>query len=563
MERKNDTRSAAEEAAMDHANVMNPVIGISTGDLAKVGLSVLREALLQPTIGIEHAAKLAQENIRVAFGTSELSPHRRDRRFADPAFATQPVYKRVAQSWLALEKTLQQWSDATGLQDTDRERARFMTQLVADAVAPTNTLIGNPSALRQARKTRGASLVRGAKNFVDDLLHNGAMPSQVDTSAFAVGRNLALTAGSVVFEHPIAELIQYTPQTQRVRSRPIFIVPPQINKFYLYDLAPGKSMVEYLVQQGFQVFVVSWRNPSPEDRDWGLAEYIEAIEESIDAACEITQQPGVDAVGACAGGITFASALAYFAALGRADKVASLTLMVNVLESRRDDSVIGLLVTDEAIEAARKRSAKRGVLDGRSTARVFSWMRPNDLIWNYVASNYLHGQAPPAFDVLYWNNDTTRLPARLHSDFLDVFKDNPFSNPGVMSIRDVEIDIRRATCPVFITGGTTDHITPWQACYRSTQLFEGKTTFLLSTAGHIQSILNPPGPSKRKYFANDECPPDHKAWLESATEHDGSWWPHWAGWLRKLDEAERDAPPATGTDKHPPIRPAPGKYVFE
>jgi len=554
---------AAEEAAMENANVLNPVIGISMADLAKVGLGVLRQGLLQPTIGLEHVAKLLQEDIRIAFGGSELSPDRRDRRFADPAFEAQPVYRRVAQGWLALERSLQEWSDATGLKDTDRERARFITQLLADAVAPTNTLIGNPSALKHARETRGASLLDGAKNLVDDVLHNGAMPSQVDTSAFEVGRNLALTPGSVVFEHPIAELIQYAPQTSNVRSRPIFIVPPQINKFYLYDLAPGKSMVEYLVQQGFQVFVISWRNPRPENRDWGLAEYIEAIEEAIDATCEITGQTCVDAVGACAGGITFASALAYLAALGRADKVGSLTLMVNVLEPRRDDSVVGLFVTDDAIESARKRSAKRGVLDGRATARVFSWMRPNDLIWNYVSNNYLHGQAPPAFDVLYWNNDTTRLPARLHSDFLDVFKDNPFGNPGAMSIRDVELDIRQATCPVFITGGTTDHITPWQACYRSTQLFGGDATYLLSTAGHIQSILNPPGPSKRKYFVNDDTPSDHKAWLENATEHTGSWWPHWAEWLRKLDGTERNAPPKTGTAKQPPIRPAPGKYVFE
>jgi len=340
-------------------------------------------------------------------------------------------------------------------------------------------------------------------------------------------------------------------------------VPPQINKFYLYDLAPGKSMVEYLVQQGFQVFVVSWRNPGAENRDWGLAEYIEAIEGAIDATCDITRQTGVDAVGACAGGTTLTSALAYLAALDRADKIASLTLMVNVLETYRDDSDIGLFATNDAIESARKRSAKHGILDGRDTARVFNWMRPNDLIWNYVANNYLHGQSPPAYDVLYWNNDSTRIPARLHSDFLDVFKDNPFSNPGAMSIRDVELDIRQVACPVLITGGTTDHITPWQACYRSTQLFGGDTEYLLSTAGHIQSILNPPGSSKRRFFTNDGTPPDHNDWLKSAAEHSGSWWPYWAEWLRKRDDTRRKAPRKTGTAKRPPIRPAPGQYVFE
>lgn len=551
-----------EDVAMDNANVLNPVLGVSVADLARTGLAVLREGLLQPTIGLEHAAKLTQENIRIIFGKSELLPDPRDRRFADPAFTEQPVYRRVAQSWLALQNSLQDWSNDISSKEIDRKRASFITQLLADAVAPTNTLVGNPSAIQQVRDTRGASLWRGTRNLLDDVRHNGGMPKQVDTSKFRVGENLALTKGSVVFEHPILELIQYASQTSKVRSRPIFVVPPQINKFYLYDLAPGKSMVEFLVQQGFRVFVVSWRNTSPENRDWGLAEYIEAIEEAIDATCEISRQRSVDGVGACAGGTTFTSGLAYWAALGRANKVASLTLMVNVLETHPDDSDVGLFATDEAIEAARKRSAKHGVLDGRDTARVFNWMRPNDLIWNYVGNNYLHGQSPPAFDVLYWNNDTTRMPARLHSDFLDVFKDNPFSNPGAMSIRDVELDLRRVTCPVFITGGSTDHITPWHACYRSTQLFGGNTEYLLSTAGHIQSILNPPGPSKRRFYTNNRTPPDHEEWFKGATEHAGSWWPYWANWLRNLDDTERNAPRKTGTAKRKPIRPAPGHYVL-
>jgi polyhydroxyalkanoate synthase len=311
------------------------------------------------------------------------------------------------------------------------------------------------------------------------------------------------------------------------------------------------------------VFMVSWRNPTAENRDWGLADYIDAIEAAIEATREITGHRSVSAVGACAGGITLTAALGYMAAQGRADRVSSLTLMVNVLDTHPEDSVTGLFMTDEAIEAARKRSARQGVLDGQDTARVFNWMRPNDLIWNYVVSNYLHGETPPAFDILYWNNDTTRLPARLHSDFLDVFKDNPFKSAGALRIHDVPIDLKKIHCPVFITGGTTDHITPWQACYRSTQLFGGPATYVLSTAGHIQSLINPPGASKRRYYLNPETPPDHEAWRRDAHEHNGSWWPFWSDWLKARGIGENSAPQTLGSPSHPPIADAPGTYVFE
>ena len=242
-------------------------------------------------------------------------------------------------------------------------------------------------------------------------------------------------------------------------------MPPQINKYYIYDMSPEKSMVKYLSEQGFQVFVVSWRNPVAEHRAWGLDDYVNALDKAIDVTRDVAGADAVNMVGACAGGITLAVALGYLAGKGELDKVASLTLMVNVLQPASSDSVMGLFTNDKTIESARKRSAKAGVLDGNDTARIFNWMRPNDLIWNYVVSNYLHGDSPPAFDILYWNNDTTRLPARLHSDFLDVFKDNLLTKQGALSINDVPIDLNRVTVPAFVTGGTTDHITPWQACY--------------------------------------------------------------------------------------------------
>ncbi len=544
------------------ALTLNPVVGLSVEDLLRTGGKLLRQAMLQPAVALTQTSRLWEEWVRILAGTSDIELDPKDRRFSDPAFKDKPGYRTAARGWLAWQKAVQDWVDCAGFNQIDRERAEFLAGVVTDAFAPTNFLLGNPSAVQKAIDSKGESLVKGLKNFIEDLRFNHGMPSQVDKSAFKVGENLATTPGAVVHRHPILELIQYQPKTKRVQARPVFIVPPQINKFYVYDMSPDKSLVKYLVSEGFQVFMVSWRNPTAEQRDWGLADYIDALNEAIDVTLQITGQDAVNGIGACAGGITFATALGYFAGKRDLAKVSSLTLMVNVLETKTNDSVMGLFATEETIEAARKRSARQGVLDGNDTARVFNWMRPNDLIWNYVASNYLHGEDPPAFDILYWNNDTTRLPARLHSDFLEIFSDNPLSKHGAMKIHDVPIDLAEVTCPVFITGGTTDHITPWEACYRSTQLFGGEKIYLLSTAGHIQSLINPPGKSKRKFYTNPELPESPQEWLKNVEEHSGSWWPYWAEQLKEWSRGEVDAAKELGSKAHPIICQAPGTYVL-
>ena len=554
--------SQGENPALDSATVLNPVVGFGSGDLLRAARDLLSRALRQPGAALEQNAILWQELVGIALGTSDLEAAPRDRRFGDDAWKAHPVYRRTLQSWLAWHQNLERWIARTDLDETDRGRATFLVDLLADAFAPTNFLIGNPAALKRARETRGLSVVRGLRNYLDDLINNRGMPSQVDKSHFTVGGNVANTPGAVVFRNELIELIQYRPTTPRVRARPCFIVPPQINKFYIYDMSPAKSFVRHAVEEGLQVFLVSWRSPFPEHRHLGLDDYVEAIEEAIEATLEITGQMSVNGVGACAGGITFAAALGYFAA-AKKPMVDSLTLMVNVLVNSPDDSVMGLFANDATIDAARKRSAKKGVLDGRDTARVFNWMRPNDLIWNYVVSNYLLGESPPVFDILFWNNDTTRLPAQLHSDFLDIFQDNPFREAGKLQVRGQPIDLRQVTGDVYITGGTTDHITPWQACYRSTQLFGGSVTYVLSTAGHIQSIVNPPANSKRKYFLNPELPADADQWLEGASQHDGSWWTHWYGWIRKRSGKTVPARKRLGSREHPVLCSAPGTYVHE
>jgi len=547
----------------DHIHTLNPIVGVNIEDLARSTAQVLQAALTQPSVAAKHVLQFNTELVRVMFGNSEHEPAPRDGRFAAPEFKDNPVYTGMAKGWLAWQAVVNDWIEDIGFEGEDLERARFVASIATDALAPTNFLLGNPSALKKAFETRGASLVAGLRNFVDDMQHNHGMPSQVDKSAFEVGGNLANTPGAVVHRDDIVELIQYQPTTETQNTRPILIVPPQINKYYIYDMSPEKSMVKYLTEQGFPVYMVSWRNPTKEHRNWGLDDYVTSLETAIDVACDISASETMNVVGACAGGITLAVALGYLAGKGELDKVASLTLMVNVLHPAAEDSVIGLFTNEETIETARKRSAKAGVLDGNDTARVFNWMRPNDLIWNYVVSNYLHGEAPPAFDILYWNNDTTRLPARLHSDFLDIFKDNVLSKQGALEIKGVPIDLARVTLPAFITGGTTDHITPWQACYRSTQILGGDTTYILSTAGHIQSLINPPASSKRKFFTNSSTPESAEDWLQGADEHAGSWWPFWSEWLNAQSDDHTAAPTEFGNGDHPELCPAPGKYVLE
>ena len=547
------------------ATVLNPVVGLSVEDLARMARDVFTKALVQPSVAAEQNARLLREWTEIMMGRSDREVPARDRRFAGDAWRESPIFRRTVQSWLAWRDNLDEWVDRLDMNETDRRRAHFFVETFADSVAPTNFLLGNPEALERARETRGTSLIKGFRNYLDDLIKNGGMPSQVDKSQFEVGKNIANTPGAVVWRNEMAELIQYTPTTKQVTKRPVFIVPPQINKYYLYDMSPEKSFVKHAVDAGIQVFVISWRNPQKKHKDWGLDEYVKTIEAAIDATLEITGADGVNGIGACAGGITFVAALGYLTAIEK-HTVNSMTLMVNVLVQEKDDSLISLFTTEESVAASRRRSARAGVLQGDKTARVFSWMRPNDLIWNYVVSNYLNGKTPPAFDVLFWNADTTNLPAQLHSDFLDFFRDNPLLKAGALEICGQSVDLSQVPGDLYITGGSTDHITPWQACYRSTQLFTSDVTFMLSTAGHIQSVVNPPKNSKRKYFLNesvDTFPEEPEGWLEGAQEYAGSWWPHWYEWIHERSDGKRAAKKTLGNRKHKPLCDAPGTYVLE
>lgn len=558
---KDEFGAGIGEEAAETPNVLSPIVGISREDVLSAIGSILGGAARQPFTFMQHIGSFGRSVVDIVGGEARFAPEPKDRRFIDPAWQKSPVYRRMMQGWLAFRGEMHGFIKSLDLDPVEHGRAMLVADIMIDAVAPTNTLVGNPSAVKLALDTGGASLVQGLRHALDDLRNNHGMPSQVDKTPFKVGENLATTEGAVVYRTEMLELLQYTPKTGNVRAMPLLFVPPQINKYYVLDLTPEKSMSRYLVEQGFQVFVVSWRNPGPEHRDWGLADYVSALVEVIGVVTSITGSEKVNISGGCSGGITTATLLSYLAAKGD-KRVNSVTFWVCVLDPRMEDSDVGVLVTKRGIEMARKRSAKKGVLAGSDLSRVFAWLRPNDLVWNYVVNNYLHGQKPPAFDVLYWNNDSTNLTAALHSDYLSLYETQPFANPGKEMILGEPIDLGKVDIDAFIVGGVTDHITPWKACYRTTQMLGGKREFVLSNSGHIQAILNPPGNPKAKYFANDSLPATADEWAAGASEVHGSWWERWAKWLDERSGETQPAPKKLGSRKYKPMDAAPGTYVL-
>lgn len=560
----NDSR---EKIAARSAEVMlgpNPIVGMRLRHVLGESVKALGLLARQPHLTARTGVQLAIRMAEVARGQSTLTPAPRDRRFKDEAWEEQEAYRRWLQAWLAWNETTHEWvAQQTGLSKYGRMRLEFLVDLLNDAIAPSN-FPWQPVALRTFRETGGASAREGLKNFLTDLRENRGLPSQVDRRQFKPGENLATTEGAVVERNELMELIQYQPRSEKVHAVPLLIVPPQINKYYVFDLSPEKSLIKGLLEAGFQVFAVSWRNPSKEHADWGLAEYASAIESAVSVACNITRQKRVNMLGACAGGITLAAFVAMRRAVGD-ERVNSVTMLVNVLDTGAlSDTALGLFAGPRAVDAAKRRSRRKGVLDGKDMATAFAWLRPNDLIWNYWVNNILLGNPPPAFDVLYWNNDSTRLPARLHAEFLDIYKTNALTQPGQLRLHGVPVDLAHVDCDSYLLAGTTDHITPWRACYRSTLLFGGETTFVLSNSGHIQSILNPPSDKKKaEFWVAPGGEPDPVTWHQKAEHVEGSWWPHWHVWLAKRSGRKRDAPAGPGNAAYPAMEAAPGRYIFE
>ncbi len=505
---------------------------------------------------------LVAEFGRIAAGTSTLAPSRRDRRFADPAWAQNPLLHRLVQAYLATDATARQLVADAGLGWRDDQRVRFVVDNLLEAAAPSNVPLVNPASAKAVIDTAGLSLLRGATNFVRDMAVPPRVPSMVDTSGFEVGRNIAATPGAVVLRTDVFELIQYRPQTGTVREVPLLIVPPTINKFYAIDLAPGRSLVEHLVRSGQQVFVVSWRNPGPEYAGWGLDTYVQAVLEALDVTERIGGTARTVMLGMCAGGILSSLTAGYLAGTGKLDRLAGLVLAVTVLDNDRAGTASALLDRQLA-DAATATSRRRGYLDGRSLAEVFAWLRPGDLVWNYWVNDYLLGRRPPAFDVLFWNNDTTRMTAALHADFINLALDNTLVTAGGTKVLGIPVDLSAVDVDSYVVAGISDHLTPWQNCYRSTQLLGGDSRFVLSTSGHVAALVNPPGSAKASYQTGDITPADPKTWLAGAQTHRDSWWPDLVTWLTTHGGGSKPAPDQLGWGGLEPLIEAPGTYVFD
>lgn len=538
----------------------NPFVGLTRRQVGAALGRLLGRVAVEPGILVGYGLTTTRELLDVALGRSEVEADPSDRRFADPAWTDNPFYRRLLQAYLVERNALDRLVDDVGLDEKSRQRARFALALVTEALAPTNTLLGNPTALARAWRTRGQSLVAGLRHMRHDLTHNRRMPSMVDTRPFRVGENLAVTPGQVIHRSEVFELLQYAPAGSQTFRRPLVVIPPQINKYYISDLAPGRSFVEHTVAAGVPYFAVSWRNPTTAQRDWDLATYVSACKEALEVACDVSGTDDANVAGMCAGGITLACLLGHLAATGER-LVRSATFMVAGLDTS-GDSAMGLLTSRASIEAARARSQRRGVLDGHDIGRMFAWLRPNDLIWSYWVNNYLLGQNPPAFDILYWNADTTNLTAGLHSDFLDLVSSNGLAQPGTVEVLGTPVDLRKVTCDAFVVAGATDHIIPWSAAYQTTQMLGGDSEFVLGSSGHIQAIVNPPGKRRSGFLTRPGTPPPEPLdWREGATSHEGSWWDHWLRWLAERSGERRRAPARLGNRRHPPIEAAPGRYV--
>jgi polyhydroxyalkanoate synthase subunit PhaC len=536
-----------------------PTTGFERRSLVDSLGAVVAEVARRPGHTAGSLRRLALATVDAARGRGGLAPDARDRRFADPAWAHNFLYRGLLGTYLAAEAELAAWLDGTEMSRVDRERTRFVLSSALDALAPSNLPI-NPAAIKQFIDTGGLSAVAGARHLLGDVRHNRGFPSQVNAEEFSVGGNVAATEGSVVFRNEVLELIQYAPSTGTVHARPLVIAPPQINKYYLFDLSPDKSIVRYARDNGFQVFAVSWRNPTAEQWDWDLATYLAALEEALEAACAITGSPDANLAGACAGGVTSVALAAWLAARDK-PLVNALTLIVSVFDTSEDTTLLSTFAGGEMLAAAKRRAHVRGVLDGRDLAMMFKLLRPNDLIWTYWVNNYLLGLRPPAFDVLYWNNDTTRLPAALHGQLIDLYRDNPLATPGGVVIDGTPLDLGNVTADTFAVAGVTDHITSWEACYQSARRLGGAMEFTLSGTGHILSILNAPGNPKWAYRTNAELPASTAAWEAGASTVAGSWWPRWIEWLGDRSGDLITAPSVLGDDEHAPIEAAPGGYV--
>ena len=569
--------SPSEELERNSWRTLSDVIGIAEDfTYAADPAALTRELIATGAMTLRNPAGILTANIRLLWGyagalmaasrlalgldaAGPVAAGRSDRRFADPAFQENPAYFLLAQQYSLFSRYVDELLGTAGASGSREAKARFAARFLVDSLAPTNTLAGNPAAIRKAFDTGGKSIVNGLKNWVHDLRHNGGWPSQVDASGFEVGVNMAATPGSVVYRSDLIELIQYSPQTPETYAVPLLFCPPWINKYYIMDLAPGKSLIEWAVQHGHTCFAISYRNPDTSMSQLGFRDYL--FQGPLDATRvvrQITGAPSINTVSVCLGGTLTAMGLAHNAARGD-DSIGSATFL-NTHTDFTQPGLLGVFTDEETMKDLEKQMQKKGYLDSSSMARTFSALRPYELIFQYVANNWLLGNQPPAFDLLAWNEDSTRMPARMHSEYLrSCYLRNEFAR-GQFEINGTRLDPGRVDIDTYVLSAVDDHIVPWTSGYKTTQLLGGKSRFVLSTSGHIAGIVNPPNP-KAKHWVNEILPADPHEWKANAQLVDATWWQDWIAWIDSRGGDKVAAPERLGSDDYPPCEPAPGSYV--
>jgi polyhydroxyalkanoate synthase len=559
---------AAAEALEPEAGLLGVLDPLSLGEAwlrgtagALMNPQGVAHAMARCATGMFTACAAAGARALGADSPGPLATAPKDRRFADAAWQQNPGLFMVLQGYLLWARLVRDVVAAAELDELTEEKAGFVAELLVDALAPTNFLVTNPAALRKALDTGGMSLVRGLRNFLDDVATNGGFPRQVEPSAFTVGRDLAATPGKVVFRNELMELIQYAPRTDTVFETPLLLSPPWINKYYIMDLAPGRSFAEWAVEHGHTVFAISYRNPDPSQRDVTLDDYLlSGPMAALDVVCEITGAERVNVVGLCLGGTLTALLLAYLATTG--DPRVNSTTLLNTLVDFSRPGRLGAFTDRPAVQRLERRMAARGYLEKSEMMNMFTLMRANDLVWNYAVNDWLMGEDPPPFDILAWNSDGTRMPAAMHSFFIrSCYLNNEFAR-GTMELAGARLDPRAVSGPVYVLAAQEDHITPWPGSYLTTQLLSNaETRFVLSASGHIAGIVNPPSP-KAWYRTGNGLPAEPEGWLAGTSRHEGSWWEDWAAWIAAR-AGERVKPPRLGSRKHRPVGDAPGTYVLE
>ena len=517
--------------------------------------------LADPAAVAKEMPWLAGELTKIALGQSDIAPDQRDQRFADEAWRTIPSFRMLGQSYRLLELWMNRVQESVDGSWQEKARARFAADVISAALSPTNYLGTNPAALREAVATSGLSLVKGAQNMLRDMARGG-MPSMVDRKQFKVGKDVAATPGAVVYRDPMFELLQYTPVTPQVGSVPVLMIPPQINRHYVMDLSPGRSLVEFAVSQGIQVFMVVWRNPSAQrgEGKWGLDDYLAAAERAADVVKKIARTSQLHLLGLCAGGITASYVLAHLAAVGD-NSVKSATFVVTMLTGEKPN-VVGMLDTAESRKMLEQAAAAEQVIPGTALRSLFAMLRPNNLVYNYLVSGWLMGKSPAPFDVLAWNDDATRTTARFACESSRLAMDGWDGNGPVLL--GVKTDFSKITCDSYHVGGFTDHITAWRACYDTAHLVGGADKEMtLIKSGHIQSVVYPADSTRYDRWYGPPTPTDPDEWLKTTPTEKGSWWRPWTEWLTARSGGKKKAPASLGNRQYPPLDPAPGTYVHE